>query len=57
MPSELMEPCIDCCNAPDAHCIKNITVDQVLATLHVLLERANTIHLFPKRRAGIAKVQ
>lgn len=54
MPSELMEPCVDSCNAPDAHCIKNITVDQVLETLHVLLERANTIHISPKRSAGIA---
>jgi ADP-heptose:LPS heptosyltransferase len=55
MPSELMEPCIDCCNAPDAHCIKNITVDQVFERLNVLRERANTIHL-PKRSAGIANV-
>ena len=53
MPSELMESCTDCCNAPDAHCIKNITVDQVLDTLHILLERANRIHLFPKRSVGI----
>ena len=57
MPSELMGPCTDCCNAPDAHCIKNITVDQVLETLHALLERANTIHPFPKRFPGIANVR
>jgi ADP-heptose:LPS heptosyltransferase len=56
MPSELMESCSDCCNAPEAHCIKNITANQVLETLHVLLERANATHLFPKKSAGIANV-
>jgi ADP-heptose:LPS heptosyltransferase len=48
MPSELMETCTDCCIAPDAHCIKKITVEQVLETPHVLLERAETTHFFQR---------
>ncbi|HEX3966511.1 MAG TPA: glycosyltransferase family 9 protein [Edaphobacter sp.] len=48
MPSELIKPCIDNCSALDAHCIKNISVENVLERLDVLLERANTIHFSPK---------
>lgn len=44
-PTEPLEPCFPACEMDEPHCIKQVSVEQVLAAIHALIPSGNSSHV------------